>query len=317
MKVFITQEIPEIASTLLKAKDFDISVYSKNKPISKKELLNNVKNADAVISLLTDKFDSDILDHMPNCKIIANYAVGFNNIDINYARQKGITVTNTPDVLTDATADLAIALTLACARRLVDGIDMVRQKRFNGWLPKLLLGVELKDKVFGILGAGRIGTATAIRAKSFGTKIIYYSNSKNEILENKTDAKKVSLEYLLKNSDIISIHLPLNPKTLHLLDSEKLKLLKKMAIIINTARGDIVDEKALINILKKKKIFAAGFDVYENEPNLNPELYKLKNVVLLPHLGSATIDARNNMAILAAKNVIAILSGKKPITPVN
>lgn len=317
MKVFITQEIPEIASTLLKAKNFDVSVYSKNKPISKKELLNNVKDADAVISLLTDKFDSDILDHMLNCKVIANYAVGFNNIDINYARQKGITVTNTPDVLTDATADLAIALTLACARRLVDGIDMVRQKKFNGWLPKLLLGVELKDKVFGILGAGRIGTATAIRAKSFGTKIIYYSNSKNEILENKTDAKKVSLEYLLKKSDIISIHLPLNPKTLHLLDNEKLKLLKKMAIIINTARGDIVDEKALINILKKKKIFAAGFDVYENEPNLNPELYKLKNVVLLPHLGSATIDARNNMAILAAKNIIAILSGKKPITPVN
>ncbi|HUX61596.1 MAG TPA: NAD(P)-dependent oxidoreductase, partial [Ignavibacteriaceae bacterium] len=196
MKVFITQEIPEIASTLLKAKNFDVSVYSKNKPISKKELLNNVKDADAVISLLTDKFDSDILDHMLNCKVIANYAVGFNNIDINYARQKGITVTNTPDVLTDATADLAIALTLACARRLVDGIDLVRQKKFNGWLPKLLLGVELKDKVFGILGAGRIGTATAIRAKSFGTKIIYYSNSKNEILENKTGAKKVTLEYL-------------------------------------------------------------------------------------------------------------------------
>ena len=317
MKVFITQEIPEIASTLLKAKNFDVSVYSKNKPISKKELLNNVKDADAVISLLTDKFDSDILDHMLNCKVIANYAVGFNNIDINYARQKGITVTNTPDVLTDATADLAIALTLACARRLVDGIDLVRQKKFNGWLPKLLLGVELKDKVFGILGAGRIGTATAIRAKSFGTKIIYYSNSKNEILENKTGAKKVTLEYLLKHSDIVSVHLPLNPKTLHLLDNEKLNLLKETAIFINTARGDIVDEKALINILKKKRIFAAGFDVYENEPSLNPGLFKLKNVVLLPHLGSATIDARNNMAILAAKNVVAILSGKKPITPVN
>jgi len=317
MKVFITQEIPEIASTLLKAKDFEISVYSKNKPISKKELLNNVKDADAVISLLTDKFDSDILDHMLNCKVIANYAVGFNNIDINYARQKGIAVTNTPDVLTDATADLAIALTLACARRLVDGIDMVREKKFNGWLPKLLLGVELKDKVFGILGAGRIGTATAIRAKSFGTKIIYYSNSKNEILENKTGAKKVTLEYLLKHSDIVSVHLPLNPKTLHLLDNEKLNLLKETAIFINTARGDIVDEKALINILKKKRIFAAGFDVYENEPSLNPGLFKLKNVVLLPHLGSATIDARNNMAILAAKNVVAILSGKKPITPVN
>lgn len=317
MKVFITQEIPEIASTLLKAKNFDVSVYSKNKPIPKNELLKNIKYADAVISLLTDKFDSAILDEMPNCKVIANYAVGFNNIDIKYARQKGITVTNTPDVLTDATADLAISLTLACARRLVDGVELVRLKKFNGWLPKLLLGVELKNKIFGILGAGRIGIATAIRAKSFGTKIIYFSNSRNQYLENKTDAMKVTLKYLLKNSDIISIHLPLNPKTFHLLDKEKLTLLKETAILINTARGEIVDEIALINILKKKKIFSAGFDVYENEPHLNPELYKLKNAVLLPHLGSATFDARNNMAILAAKNVIAVLSGKKPITPVN
>jgi glyoxylate reductase len=317
MKVFITQEIPEIASKLLKAKNFEVSVYPKNKPISKNELLKSIKNVDAVISLLTDKFDAIILDKMSNCKVIANYAVGFNNIDIKYAKQKGITVTNTPDVLTDATADLAIALTLACARRFVEGVELVRLKKFNGWLPKLLLGVELKNKVFGILGAGRIGTATAIRAKSFGTKIIYFSNSRNAFLENKIAAKKVSLEFLLKHSDIISVHLPLNPKTFHLLDKKKLLLLKEKAIFINTARGDIVDEKALINILKREKIFAAGLDVYENEPVLNPDLYKLKNVVLLPHLGSATIDARNNMAILAAKNVIAVLSGKKPITPVN
>ena len=317
MKVFITQEIPEIASKLLKAKNFEVSVYPKNKPISKNELLKSIKNVDAVISLLTDKFDAIILDKMSNCKVIANYAVGFNNIDIKYAKQKGITVTNTPDVLTDATADLAIALTLACARRFVEGVELVRLKKFNGWLPKLLLGVELKNKVFGILGAGRIGTATAIRAKSFGTKIIYFSNSRNVFLENKIAAKKVSLEFLLKHSDIISVHLPLNPKTFHLLDKKKLLLLKEKAIFINTARGDIVDEKALINILKREKIFAAGLDVYENEPVLNPDLYKLKNVVLLPHLGSATIDARNNMAILAAKNVIAVLSGKSPITPVN
>jgi len=317
MKVFITQEIPEIASKLLKAKNFEVSVYPKNKPISKNELLKSIKNVDAVISLLTDKFDAIILDKMSNCKVIANYAVGFNNIDIKYARQKGIIVTNTPDVLTDATADLAIALTLACSRRIVEGVELVRLKKFTGWLPKLLLGVELKNKVFGILGAGRIGTATAIRAKSFGTKILYFSRSRNEFLENKTAAKKVSLEFLLRHSDIISVHLPLNPKTFHLLDKKKLLLLKEKAIFINTARGDIVDEKALINILKREKIFAAGLDVYENEPVLNPDLYKLKNVVLLPHLGSATIDARNNMAILAAKNVSAVLSGKNPITPVN
>ncbi|MHB8578896.1 MAG: 2-hydroxyacid dehydrogenase [Ignavibacteriaceae bacterium] len=317
MKVFITQEIPEIASKLLKAKNFEVSVYPKNKPISKNELLKSIKNVDAVISLLTDKFDSVILDKMSNCKVIANYAVGFNNIDIKYAKQKGITVTNTPDVLTDATADLAIALTLACARRFVEGIELVRLKKFKGWFPKLLLGVELKNKVFGIIGAGRIGTATAIRAKSFGTRIIYFSKSRNVFLENEIAAKKVSLAFLLKHSDIISVHLPLNPKTFHLLDKNKLLLLKEMAIFINTARGDIVDEKALINILKREKIFAAGFDVYENEPVLNPDLYKLKNVVLLPHIGSASIDARNNMAILAAKNVIAVLSGKKPLTPVN
>ncbi|MHB1686598.1 MAG: 2-hydroxyacid dehydrogenase [Ignavibacteriaceae bacterium] len=317
MKVFVTQGIPEIAFKLLKGKKFEVSVYSKNKPITKNELLKNIKDADAVISLLTDKFDSSLLDKMPKCKVIANYAVGFNNIDIIHARQKGITVTNTPDVLTDATADLAIALTLACARRIVEGEKLVRSKKFKGWLPKLLLGVELKDKIFGILGAGRIGTATAIRANAFGTKILYFSNSRNKYLESKTGAKKVSLEFLLKHSDFISIHLPLTPKTFHLIDRDKLNLLKKTAIVINTARGDIVDEKSLIDILKENKLFSAGFDVYENEPQINPELYKLKNVVLLPHLGSATIEARNKMAELAAKNVIAILLGKKPLTPVN
>ncbi len=240
MKVFITQEIPEIASKLLKAKNFEVSVYPKNKPISKNELLKSIKNVDAVISLLTDKFDAIILDKMSNCKVIANYAVGFNNIDIKYAKQKGITVTNTPDVLTDATADLAIALTLACARRFVEGVELVRLKKFNGWLPKLLLGVELKNKVFGILGAGRIGTATAIRAKSFGTKIIYCSNSRNVFLENKIAAIKVSLEFLLKHSDIISVHLPLNPKTFHLLDKKKLLLFTCLSYDRNHMKAKMV-----------------------------------------------------------------------------
>jgi len=178
MKVFITREIAEIAIEYLKKKKYDVSVYSKDKAISRKELIRNIKDADAVISLLTEKFDKELIDQIKKCKVIANVAVGYNNIDVAYARTKNIVVTNTPDVLTQSTADLAIALTLACARRLIEGEELVRKKKFKGWGPKLLLGVELKDKVFGILGAGRIGTAVALRAKAFGTKVVYSSKLK-------------------------------------------------------------------------------------------------------------------------------------------
>ena len=316
LKVFITGNLPDCAEDLLKRKQLKVFKYSKDKPIPKNELIKNIKDADGVISLLTDKIDKEIITEMKKCKIIANYAVGYNNIDVDYAKSKNIVVTNTPDVLTDATADLAITLALACARNLMEGERLIRQNKFSGWKPKLLLGVELKNKTFGILGAGRIGTATALRAAAFGTKIIYYSRNKNLLLESKTGAKKVSLNYLLKNSDFLSLHVPLTLETKYLLNKEKLNLLKKDAILINTARGEIVDEKALIQILKSKKIFSAGLDVYENEPHINPQLLKLPNVVLLPHLGSATVDTRNNMALLAAKNVAAVLSGKKPLTAV-
>ncbi len=316
MKVFFTREIPEVAVEFLKKKKFDVEVYQKDKPIPRRELIKKVKNADAVISLLTDKFDQELIDKLEKCKVIANYAVGYNNIDVSYAAEKGITVTNTPDVLTDATADLAMTLVLGCARRLPEGEKLMRGNKFKGWKPKLLLGVELKDKYFGILGAGRIGTAVALRAAAFGSKIIYFSEEKNDELEMKTGAKKVSLNSLLKKADIVSVHLPLTEKTHHLLNKEKLSLLKKSAVFVNTARGEIVDEKALISMLKKNKIFAAGFDVYEGEPEINPELLKLENVILLPHLGSATEDARNKMAMLAAKNVYNVLKGKSAITPV-
>jgi glyoxylate reductase len=315
MKVFITSSIPEIGVQLLQKK-YDVKVYTKPNPIPHKDLIKEVKNCDALISLLTDKIDKEVIDAMPKCKVIANYAVGYNNIDVNYANSKEIIVTNTPDVLTDSTADLAIALTLACARRFVEGEEMMRENRFKGWHPKLLLGMELKNKFFGILGAGRIGTATAIRAASFGCKILYYSNKRNEGLERKTGAKKVTLNRLLKKSDIVSIHLPLNMKTNQLLSKDKLELLKPSSILINTARGEIVDEAHLIKMLKANRIFSAGFDVYQNEPRVNPALLKLKNVVLLPHLGSATNDARNSMSLLAAKNVDAVLRGKNPITQV-
>jgi glyoxylate reductase len=314
--VFITRQIPDAGINLLKKKNYKVNVYTINRPISKSELIKNIKTADAVIPLLTDKFDADVIDKMQNCKIIANYAVGFNNIDINYAKKKNIYVSNTPDVLTDSTADLAIALTLACARRIIEAEKFITAKKFNGWKPKLLLGVELKDKIFGILGAGRIGTATALRAKAFGTKIVYFSNNKNKFLEKNTGAKRVSLNSLLKTSDFISIHLPLNKKTFHLLNKEKLNLIRNTAIIINTARGEVIDEKELIRLLKKRKIKCAGFDVFENEPELNSEFFKLDNVVMLPHIGSGTEEARDKMALLAAKNVISVLSGKRPITPV-
>lgn len=316
-KIFITREIPSIAVKLLKEKKFHTEVYKEDRPIPQNLLKDKVINADGIISLLTDKIDKEIISSMQKCKVIANYAVGYNNIDITAASEKGIIVTNTPDVLTDSTADLAMTLALACARRVTEGEKLMRAKKFNGWKPKLLLGVELKGKTFGIIGAGRIGEAAARRAYAFGCRIVYSSRSRNVFMEENLDAKKISLDKLLKESDFVSIHLPLTDKTYHLLDKEKLSHLKQTAILINTARGEIVDEKELIKILKKKKIFAAGFDVYEGEPEVNPDLLELDNVVLLPHVGSATEDARNKMAKLAAENVIAVLEGKKALTGVN
>ncbi len=315
-KVFITREIPSAAFDLLKKKGYKVSVYSKDFPIPRKELLKNINDADAVISLITEKFDKPVIDKLTRCKVIANYAVGYNNIDVGYAKKKNIIVTNTPDVLTDSTADLTLALILAGSRRIIEAEKFLRARKYKGWQPKLLLGIELKNKILGILGAGRIGTAVAERAQAFGMKIIYCNQVKNEVLEKRFYAKKVSLNSLLKNSDIVSTHLPLNKNTFHLLNKEKLSLMKKTSILINTSRGEIIDEKELIILLKRKKIFCAGLDVFENEPDINPELLKLDNVVLLPHIGSATEEARTSMALLAAENVIAVLSGKKAITPV-
>ncbi len=315
MKVYITREIPDIAAELLKNKKIDVKVYKENKPIPYELLKKEVKDTDGVISLLTDKFDEEMIDSMSNCRIIANYAVGYNNINVAYANKKGITVTNTPDVLTDSTADLAMTLVLACSRRLVEGEGMMRKNQFKGWQPKLLLGVELREKTFGIIGAGRIGAAVAKRAAGFGVNLIYYDGRENPEIES-LGGKKVTLNNLLKRSDIISLHLPLTESTFHILNKERLSLVKETAVFINTARGEIVDEKELIRMLRHKRLFAAGFDVYENEPSINQDLLKLNNVVLLPHLGSGTIDARNEMAKLAARNIISVLNGKGAITPV-
>jgi glyoxylate reductase len=279
-------------------------------------LIKEVKECTALISLLTEKINKELIDFMPRCKIIANYAVGYNNIDVEYAREKNIIVTNTPDVLTDSTADLTMALVLSCARRLNEGLKMIHENKYEGWKPKLLLGTELKDKTFGIIGAGRIGTAVAKRASAFGVKLLYSDKSANKEMENKTFAKKVAVETLLKKSDFVSIHLPLSKDTFHFINKKRLALLKKESILINTSRGAIIDEKALIGVLKEGRIRAVGLDVFENEPKVNKELLKFSNVLVLPHIGSATTEARSAMAELAVKNVINVLKGKKALTPV-
>jgi len=316
MKVFITRKLPGKAFELLKQKKIPFDYYRKDQPIPGKLLLQKIKNCEALVSLLTEKIDKEVIDQMPSCRIIANYAVGYNNIDVDCAKKKKIIVTNTPDVLTESTADLTMALVLACARRLIEGEKLVRQGKFKGWKPNLLLGMELKGKTFGILGAGRIGSAVAKRAEAFGTNIIYLDKKKNQLIEKEIGAKKVSLKYLLQNSDILSVHLPLNAETYHFMDREKLNQLKKNSILINTTRGEIIDEKALIGVLRQNKLMSIGLDVFENEPDLNPELLKFDNVLILPHLGSATLEARSAMAELAVRNVINILKGKPAITPV-
>jgi glyoxylate reductase len=316
MKVAFTRKIPDIAENLLKQEGYEVVVFESDKPIDKKQLIKIGKDADAIISLLTDKIDKEIIDSLEKCKVIANYAVGFNNIDVEYAKSKGIVVTNTPDILTDSTADLAAGLVLACCRNFHTGEKMMRNREFTGWKPQLLLGIQLSGKRVGIIGAGRIGQATAKRLKAFGTEIVYYNRSRKEQFEKETGAQKVEINELLKTSDIISLHLPLNEETHHLLNKERLALLKPKAVLVNTARGEAVDEKALIELLKEKKIFAAGFDVYEGEPNVNEQLYDLDNVFILPHLGSATFEARGEMAELCAQNVIKVLSGESPLTSV-
>lgn len=316
MKIFITQELPGNVEEFLLSRGFEVEVYRRNNIISKNELIKRAKDADGLIPLLTNSIDREVIDKLNKCRVIANVAVGYNNIDVAYAKSKKIVVTNTPGILDDATADLTLSLILACARRLREGDLFVRKNKFKAWMPQLMLGIELVGKTVGIIGAGRIGSEVAKRLLPFKTKIIYYSRNRKPEFEKETGAKRVSLNKLIKKSDIVSVHIPLNKETFHILNCENMKLLKPNSILVNTSRGEVIEEKYLIEILKKRKIFAAGLDVYEGEPKINAELFELDNAVLLPHIGSATIETRSKMAHLAAKNVVAVLSNKKPVTPV-
>jgi len=269
-------------------------------------------DAEGLISFLSDPIDRAAISGMDKLKVIANYAVGYNNIDVGCALEKSILVTHTPDVLTQATADLAMALILAVSRRLVEGDALVRSGRFAGWEAGLLLGKELNGAILGIVGMGRIGLATALRARACGMKVLFYSRSAKPALERKYGFARVTFLELLRSADVVSLHLPYSPGVHHLFNRDAFALMKKDAIFINTARGPLMDEEALAAALEKNELFGAGLDVYEDEPAVNEKLKGLKNAVLLPHLGSATGKTRRAMAMMTVLSVRQALAGKKP-----
>lgn len=317
-KIFVTRKIPEEGLKML-YEYFDVQVSEYDGVIPKEMLLKKVKGIDGLLCLLTDTIDGEVMESAGSqLKIIANYAVGYNNIDIDEATKRGIMVTNTPGVLTETTADLAWALMMAIARRIVEGDRFVRTGQFRGWEPMLLLGTDLYGATLGIIGFGRIGQAMARRALGFDMKVLYYSRSKaDDQIERQLRATYADLETLLRNSDFVSLHVPLTKQTRHLIGEDQLKLMKKESYLINTSRGPVVDEKALVRALKEKWIRGAGLDVFENEPEIEPELLKLDNVVLAPHLGSASFTTRTKMAKMAAENIIKALRGEIPPNIVN
>jgi glyoxylate reductase len=316
-KIVVTGKIPEVALEKLK-KSHEVISWGEETPISRDELLKRVSGANVIVSLLTEKIDEEVLTSAGNdLKAVCNVAVGYNNIDVAACKSKNVLVTNTPGVLTDATADIAMALILMTTRRLSEGERVIRNQDPWAWGMFYMLGSSIQNQTLGIVGMGQIGIATALRAKSFGMKIIYTRRNRlDEKIEKELSAQYVSLDDLLQQSDIVSLHCPYSTETHHLISDAQLSKMKKTSYLINTARGPIVNEEALANALVNKTIAGAGLDVYENEPKVNEKLLKLDNVVLLPHLGSATVETRTAMATTAANNALEILSGNKPLNPV-
>ncbi len=313
-KVLVTREIPPAGLHLLE--DFDVTILSEAPP-GREELLGVVRGASGILSILTEKIDAEVMDAAGNgLKVVANMAVGYDNVDVDAASERGIVVTNTPGVLDETTADTAFMLLLASARRLGEAERLVRSGRWDAWGPMQLTGPDVYGKKLGIVGMGRIGTAVARRALGFDMQVLYSSRSRNEAAEGTPGAKWMQLDDLLRESDFVSIHTPLTPETRHLIGAAELEKMKPTAILVNTSRGPVVDEAALADALEDKQIFAAGLDVYEEEPNVHPKLLELENVVLAPHIGSASIETRDKMATLAAENIVAVLRGKRPKNPV-
>jgi glyoxylate reductase len=317
-KILVTRRLPEEAMGLIK-ENFHVECNPHDREFTREELLESVTGKDGILPLLTDPIDGEVMDAAGSqLKVIANYAVGFNNIDIKAATQRKIAVTNTPGVLTDTTADLAMALLLAVARRLAEGDSYARAGKFRSWAPLLFLGTDVHHKTLGILGLGRVGFALAKRAAGFDMQILYYNRHRAEPqMENQVGAQYTDKESLLKKSDFISVHVPLSPETRRFIGYRELCMMKPSSYIINTARGEVIDEEALVRALKERRISGAGLDVFEHEPDIHPALFKMDNVVMLPHIGSATIETRTRMGLMAAENLIAFFKGQVPPNCIN
>ena len=314
-KVLVTREIPEAGLRPLEG--YDLTVLSEAPP-GRDELLEAARGAAGVLSNVTEKIDAEFMDAAgDNLKVVANMAVGYDNIDVGAAKERGIVVTNTPGVLDETTADTAFMLLLAAARRLGESERILRAGDWHWWGPKLFVGVDVWGKTLGVVGMGRIGQAVAKRGRGFGMEILYHNRSRKEEIEKELGTRYVGLDELLETADFVSVHTPLTEETRHLIGREELDRMKPTAVLINTSRGPVVDEEALADALAEGRIFAAGLDVYEEEPKVHPKLLERENAVLAPHIGSGSRETRDGMAVLAAENVVAVLSGREPKTPVD
>ncbi|PGS02972.1 NAD(P)-dependent oxidoreductase [Bacillus pseudomycoides] len=314
-KILVAGNIPEIGLQLLQ--NHEIEMYDKEELISTEELAKRVKDKDALLSLLSTKVTKEVIDAASNLKIIANYGAGYDNIAYKYAAEKGVVVTNTPKVSTEATAELTFAILLAAARRIPEGDTLCRTVGFNGWAPLFFLGREVYGKTIGIIGLGEIGKAVAKRAKAFGMNVIYTGPNRKYETESEIEATYVTLEELLQTADFITINCAYNPSLHYMINEEQFKMMKKTAYIINAARGPIMNELALAHALETNEIEGAALDVFEFEPKITERLKGLKNVVLTPHVGNATFETRDAMAEMAVRNILAVLEGEEPLTPVN
>jgi glyoxylate reductase len=311
-KVLLARRIPSVALARLE-EACDVDVYQGARDLGGTELIERLQDKAGLVSVLTTRVTREVLAACPLLKVVANVAVGYNNIDVPAARERGVVVTNTPDVLTEASADLTWALILGVTRRVVEGDRLVRTGGWKGWALDFMLGSDLRGKQLGIIGFGRIGQAVAARASAFGMRVAYQSRK----AQGPPEYQPMAYDRLIATSDVVSLHCPLTEETRHLIDQKSLARMKRSAYLINTARGPVVDESALVWALKNRIIAGAALDVYEEEPSVHPELLTLESVVLSPHLGSATTETRTAMADLAVHNVVAVLSGNPPLTPVS
>lgn len=312
-KIYVTRKIAEPGISMLKKAGHKVEVFPKAEVHPRKLLLEKVKGKDAVLCLLTDKIDEAFLKAAgPQLKVVSNYAVGYNNFDVEALKRRGVKATNTPGVLHGAVAEHTFMLMQVVANHIVEADRFVRAGKYKGWDPDLFVGHELDGKTLGIVGLGQIGHGVARRAKGMGMDIIYYDIRKDAKFEKKYRAKYAKLDSLLKKADYVTLHVPLLPSTRHLIGAGELRMMKKTSYLINTSRGPVIDEKALVQALKRKAIAGAALDVYEHEPKLTPGLTKLDNVILTPHIASATVEARRGMAISAASGLLAVLEGRKP-----